>query len=378
MTPGARIAAAAQCLDQILAGQAAERVLTNWARASRYAGSKDRAAVRDHVYEALRCRNSYAALGGAQTGRALMIGALRAAGTPPEQLFTGEGHAPAPLTPHEAAHRGERVPDLPDWIMGKLADQHGPDRAAQIDALYRQRAPIGLRVARGMSSQDAARALALSGIETRATAVPGALIALEGARKLHQHPLYLSGQVELQDLGAQEMCLAIAPAFGARVLDYCAGGGGKILALADQTKISAFAHDSDGARMADLPARADRAGVHIQVIPPGQVSGQFDLVLVDAPCSGSGTWRRAPDVKWRFGPDDLTALIQVQAQILRDAAKHVAPGGRLVYGTCSVFSEENQEQVAQFCAQSGFDGPHHLRLPDEDADGFFWAILTRD
>lgn len=380
MTPGARVAAAIECLDQILDGQAAERALTNWARSSRFAGSKDRAAVRDHVFGALRGRNSHAALGGAMNGRGLMIGALRGADQDPSELFNGAGHAPAPLTDEELSVECETLPsDLPDPMRVLLAQDMDDAEIADLDALYRGRAPICLRVRQGAMTTEAAQdALSDAGIESNLVEdVPTALIVTQGERQIRNHPLYLSGALELQDSGAQSLCLDLPVNDGDRVLDYCAGGGGKILALADRARIKGFAHDIDRRRMADLPARADRAGQRVTLVDPGAAKGSFDLILADVPCSGSGTWRRAPDAKWRFTQDSLDEVTKVQAQILRDLVPFVRPGGILAYATCSIFSVENQHQIDAFMSNvAGFEVVKSTqRMPDQYGDGFYLSVL---
>lgn len=382
MTPGARVAAAIECLDQILAGQAAERALTNWARSSRFAGSKDRAAVRDHVFGALRGRNSHAALGGAMSGRGLMIGALRAAEHDLDALFNGVGHAPAALDAAERAVCPETIPsDLPQAMRDALPSGMSDADIAALDDLYRKRAPICVRVRQGaMGTEQAQDALMQAGIETHVVAdVPTALIVTKGERQIRNHPLYLAGALELQDTGAQALCLELPVSDGDRVLDYCAGGGGKILALADRAQIIGFAHDIDRKRMTDLPARAERAGQRIRLVDPGAVKGSFDLVLADVPCTGSGTWRRAPDAKWRFARETLDSVAQTQTHILDDVADHVRPGGVLAYATCSVFPMENQEQIAGFTQKHPSFEPIHtsLRWPDDHGDGFFVSVLRR-
>lgn len=382
MTPGARIAAAIEVLDQILAGDPAEAALLRWSRASRFAGSGDRAAVRDLVFGALRQRNSLAALGGALTGRGLMIGLARAEGRDPQALFTGAGHAPPPLTEAEAAHsappQGPLV-DLPDWLHPAWRAALG-DRADAVALAMGQRAPVWLRANLARGGRDAAAAaLAEDGI----SALPGdgasSLRVTEGERRIASSRAYQSGLVELQDLSPQLACEGLPLAPKARVLDYCAGGGGKVLALAArQPDALFFAHDAAPQRLKDLPARAERAGARVSILP--RVTGVFDLVVADVPCSGSGTWRRSPDARWRFAPQDLARLRATQAQILRDVAGMVAPGGHLAYMTCSLLDEENESQINDFA-------PHHpqfrllrqqLWTPIEAGDGFFLAVLRRE
>ena len=386
MTPAARIAAAIGILDKVLAGEPAEKALTNWARASRFAGSGDRAALRDHVFDALRNRASFAHLGGALTGRGLMIGALRAAGVDPATLFTGEGHAPAPLSEAEQAPpppMPELVAlDCPDWLAPQLRASLGDDFAPVMQAL-KVRAPVFLRVNLARADREtAARRLAQDGIDTRPH--PLAETALEvtrNPRRVRNSTAYQQGLVELQDVAAQAICAEIPMASGARVLDYCAGGGGKALALAARGA-RVLAHDAQPARLRDLPVRAARAGVEIPLLdrPGVRRAAPFDLVVADVPCSGSGAWRRSPEGKWRLTPDALDELCDIQSGILDEIADLVAPGGALVYITCSLLARENQDQVARFLAR--FPGwrlaRQRLLTPRDGGDGFFQARLMRE
>lgn len=384
MTPGARVAAAIICLDQILTGQAAEQVLTAWGRQNRFAGSKDRAAIRDHVYSALRRKRSAAHLGGAMTGRGLMIGHLLLDGIDPAGLFTGEGHAPAALIAGEGegdlsqAHHAIRA-DLPDWIFDLLQAERAEGICA-IGKALRQRAPVFLRVNTGKTDLAKAQAsLAADGIETRLhDNVKTALEVTQNAQKISQSSAYAEGLVELQDAASQAAIARLPLTKGARVLDYCAGGGGKALGIAAHTQAAVFAHDVDARRMGDIPARAKRAGADIRVTPKLDKAGLFDLVFVDAPCSGSGTWRRTPDAKWKLTPDGLTRLRDLQDEIIRKAETFVAPGGVLAYATCSIFADENQNHLPALVAR-GWKVDDELRLdPSPLGDGFYLALLTRN
>ncbi len=383
MTPRARVAAAIEVLDRIGAGDAAERALTNWARSSRYAGSGDRAAIRDLVFDALRCRRSFAALGGGEDGRALMIGACRARDEDPDLIFTGARFAPCPLTEAERAVRPEPVSDavrldVPDWVLELVRRDHGDAADAILEAL-RCRAPVFLRA--NLLRTDvagAAAALAEEGIEARPH--PLAETALEvtrNARKVRSSAAWTGGLVELQDAASQASVALVADRLsGARVLDFCAGGGGKALAMA-ALGASVTAHDADRGRMADLPARAARAGARIAL--EDDPEGPFDLVFVDAPCSGSGAWRRQAEAKWRLTPEGLARLTELQGEILDRAARYVRRGGTLVYATCSIFRAENHAQVERFLsATSGWRHRQHRQfLPTEGGDGFFAAVLER-
>ena len=386
MTPAARVAAAIDILDTISAGAPAEQALTRWARGARYAGSGDRAAVRDNVYDALRRWRSLARLGGADTGRGRMLGALRAAGADPATLFGAPGHAPAPLTETEAAHLAHppamteaEALDCPDWLEPALRHSLGADFAPVMRALQ-SRAPVFLRanLARGTRTAAAA-ALAEEGIDTAPSPIADtALEVTAGARRLRQSRAFAAGLVELQDAASQAVVAELAPAPGLRVLDLCAGGGGKALALAAHAGVEVWAHDAHPARMADLRPRADRAGVQIRQTNRPEDAAPFDLVLADVPCSGSGSWRRDPEGKWRLTPERLAELRATQAQILDRAAALTTPGGRLAHVTCSLLAAENDDQAAAFLArhQDWRLSRQERWTPLQGCDGFHLAILT--
>ncbi len=387
MTPGARIQAAIEILDVIAEGMPVEKALIGWARRARYAGSGDRAAVRDNVFQALRCWRSYACLGGGETGRGRMIGALRAEGVDPGTLFTGAGHAPAPLSVAEreegCAPAGADAYDLPDWLLERFRASLGPKAEAMAVAL-RARAPVMLRVNRRKATiADALAALRRDGINCAPHPIAEmGLIVTEGSRKLACSAAYLGGLVELQDGSSQAAMEGVDVSQADRILDYCAGGGGKSLALAARSAARILAHDVDAARMADLPQRAARAGVEIASVETSALAsnGLFDIVLCDVPCSGSGTWRRTPDAKWRLTPQRLAELTRLQAQIAEDASRLVAPGGQLIYATCSLLVEENEAQVEAFLsARPGWVRRKAHRFDVTDGgDGFFVAHLGRD
>lgn len=384
MTPGARVAAAIEVLDAMAGGLAAEQALSRWARGSRYAGSKDRAAVRDHVFDVLRHRRSDAARGGGDTGRALMIGRLRALGADLATVFDGSGYGPDPLGDAERAapdmpnDPGIRW-DMPDWVLRHLKDSLGADAERTALALA-ERAPVTLRFNVARTTAEAAMsALAEEGIiaENNPRAAT-ALTVTEGARRLRNGPSYQTGLVEVQDASSQAV-VADLPAQG-RALDFCAGGGGKALALAAMGW-DVTAHDIDPARMQDLPVRAERGGHQIAVCPPEDLgqAGRFDLVFCDAPCSGSGTWRRTPEAKWALTPARLAELTQMQADVLKAAVLHVVPGGTLVYATCSVFAAENDAQIARFLEEHSdwtLTDARHWPV-DQAGDGFYCARLTQ-
>ncbi|WRH61188.1 MAG: RsmB/NOP family class I SAM-dependent RNA methyltransferase [Fuscovulum sp.] len=380
MTPGARLAAAIAVLDKVQAGQPAEVALTNWGRANRYAGSGDRAAVRDVVFDVLRQKLSCAARGGADTGRGLVLGWARKAGQ--EALFDGQGHAPAPATADEVGQEpeGNAALDCPDWLEAPLRSGLGADFPAVMGAMQ-ARAPVFLRVNLGRTTREAAaEALAADGVE--AVAHPLAASALEvrsGARRVQATAAYLTGLVELQDAASQAVVEMLPLHYGMAVLDLCAGGGGKTLAMAARARLRLFAHDSDRRRMADLPARAARAGVAVKIVDQPEKTGPYDLILTDVPCSGSGSWRRDPEGKWALTPARLEALLVVQAGIMDRAAAMLGPGGVLGYATCSMIEAENGAQVAALMArQPGLQLVSERRFtPLEGGDGFYCAVLRK-
>ena len=382
MTPGARVQVAIGILDQIAAGMAAEQALTRWARGARFAGSKDRAAIRDHVFDVLRMWRSTAAAGGAETGRGRMLGLLRLTGQDPAAFFTGTGYAPTALTPDEAAAAAP-VPDaaardLPEWLWARFSAALGPDAAPVAEAL-RHRAPVTLRVNLLKTDRDgAARALAEAGIATRPNPrADTALTVTEHPRRVAQSRAFQEGLVELQDAASQAAIADLPLRPGLRVLDYCAGGGGKALAMAARLGGPVSAHDAAPERMRDIPARAARAGADIRIETAPR--GPYDLILCDVPCSGSGTWRRAPEAKWRLTEAGLADLCATQRTILDAAVGLLAPNGTLVYATCSVLDEENADQISWFLEKNQGFGMADMKsaLPDPHGDGFFHAVLTR-
>jgi 16S rRNA (cytosine967-C5)-methyltransferase len=310
-----------------------------------------------------------------------MLGSLRLQGIDADTVFTGEGHAPAPLTEVErvsAVPDATAVRDLPDWLWERFEASLGANAEAAVEAL-RVRAPIMLRVNARRATRAAAQArLASEGIVAQPVKIARhALQVIDGERKIATSQCFAEGWVELQDGSSQAAMEALELPDGARVLDYCAGGGGKVLALAARVTGAFFAHDAAPQRMRDLPVRAARAGVDVGLLT--QPEGEFDLVLCDAPCSGSGTWRRTPEAKWALTPERLEELTRLQLRILSEAAPLVAPAGRLVYATCSVLKEENQDVIARFASENPewtVRDMQHWPI-SETGDGFFLSQLSR-
>jgi 16S rRNA (cytosine967-C5)-methyltransferase len=390
MTPGARYQAAIDLLGAILRGEPAERELTRWARASRFAGSKDRAQVRDLVFDALRRRRSLAARAGAETARGLIL-ALADEAEDLDEGFRDGSYAPDAPSPDELAalRRAAGTPphpvayDYPDFLEAEIARSLGAGRDRVLGAL-RQRAPVDLRVNPLRGTVAGAKVmLAQEGIGVEEHPLsPHALRVVENPRAVGTSRAYTSGLIELQDVSSQAVALFTAAEPGMRVLDYCAGGGGKTLALAAMLRGRGLlvAHDVNPARMKDLPDRARRAGAEVHFAATADLwagGTKFDLVLADAPCTGSGAWRRNPDAKWRLVPETLARLTATQAEVLDRAASLVVPGGKLVYATCSFLAAENRDQTAAFLARRGdaVSGQEADWLPPEDGDGFFAAAF---
>lgn len=430
MTPGARLQAAMEIVDRFIEDGAAlaDPLLRDWARGARYAGSKDRAAVADIVFASLRRLGSATLGDAAPRGRGAVLGALRLEGSAVEALAAladGGPHRPDPLNDEEKA-RLERLPeaaaaaplaDFPEWLRPALADSVA-DPVAEIAALAR-RAAFDLRVNTLKTDlAGAARALAEDGLETEPgplapTALRVAGLGGAGRPKLSGLGAYAQGLVEPQDAASQAAALLAAALFPEKAglaLDACAGGGGKTLALAAALPGSArlCAFDIAAKRMAGLPERLSRAGARAEVLDRAglaTIAGQADLVLVDAPCSGSGAWARQPDAKWRLTPGRLQALRDMQAEALDLGAAAVGPGGALVYVTCSLLAAENVESVLAFltrrsefepaplgpawaaaglraafeCDPKGALGPATVQFSPakHGADGFFVAALRR-
>jgi 16S rRNA (cytosine967-C5)-methyltransferase len=375
MIPAARISAAIEILADVEARRRpAAEAMKDWGLGHRFAGSGDRAGIAGLVYDALRRKSSSSWMMGEDTPRAHVLGALRRLrGQGVEEiagLFTGEGHAPPPLAPGErerlTAADLEGAPahvlgDYPEWLAPAFAESFGEDAAAAGRALA-ERAPVDLRVNTLKGTREKALA-ALAHVEPVAT--PFSPVGLRVAVRpdgrgvaLAAEPSYVKGLVEVQDEGSQLSALLSGAAPGIQALDLCAGAGGKTLALAGKmgNQGQIYATDTDGRRLAPIFARLERSGArNAQVRAPrgardilADLAGRCDLVFVDAPCSGSGAWRRSPDAKWRMRPGALEQRVKDQIETLESATRFVKPGGRIVYVTCSVLKCENEDRIRAF------------------------------
>jgi 16S rRNA (cytosine967-C5)-methyltransferase len=430
MTPSARLSAAIEVLADIEARRRpAADALKDWGLGHRFAGSGDRAGIASLVYDALRRRASASWLMDSDTPRAQLIGALRLARGWSDEAFashlTGERFAPEPLTEAETTALATRsladapppvAGDYPEWLDAAFADAFGENRVAELQALA-SRAPVDMRVnTLKVGRPKALAALApLGAVEAPRSPMGLRILIGEEARApaVQAEPAFQKGWIEVQDEGSQLATLLAAADPGMQVVDLCAGAGGKTLALAAlmDNRGQIFATDTDKRRLAPIFDRLTRAGArNVQVRAPknrdddplADLTGRADLVLVDAPCTGTGTWRRNPDAKWRVRPGSLDERIAEQAAVLDRAAKLVKPGGRIAYVTCSLLPAENDAAIAGFLDRtSGFatippaEVAGHAGLDDlagftsrgglglqltplrNGTDGFFVALLRR-
>ncbi len=424
MRNGARQQAAIEILTSLeTQRQPAADAVKAWMLTHRFAGSKDRAEIGDLVFGALRWKQSSAWRMGEDTPRAWVWGALRwgfgqSTGWI-DQSLADDPHAPAPMTDIErAALNADNIAgapahvrgDFPEWLAESFARAFG-ENAAEEGAALAVPAPLDLRANTLKADRD--KLITALGESPKLKEPPqGALYAPDGVRipwsqgrtfPWATEQSFVKGWFEVQDEGSQLAARAAGVEPGMQIADICAGAGGKTLALAAlmQNKGQIFAHDVDGRRLAPLKERLDRAGVrNVQIRAPmrtrdvlADLHGRMDVVFVDAPCTGSGTWRRSPDSKWRLRPNALAKRLEEQRQALKLAAPLVKTGGRLVYVTCSVLPEENEDAVAAFLETHADFAPVGLAIegapvyarsiglqmtPSKTGcDGFYVAVLKR-
>jgi 16S rRNA (cytosine967-C5)-methyltransferase len=379
VTPGARLAAAIEILDRIEADKVpADQALKAWGKHHRFAGSGDRRAIAERVYQALRGRAASAWRLG-EDGRALTIGSLVSDGVPAEEiaaLFSGEAHSPPPLTQAEQAGMARELTDAPDWARAGVPPlvaeifkaQFGDDWLAEAQAVLAVRAPVDLRV-NGLAGgvEGAVNLLALEEIkpEPAPFSAWGLRLPPALAADVQKTRPYKSGWIEVQDEGSQIAAALAGARPGWTVVDYCAGAGGKTLALAAQMQRNSpaqpggrlIACDIDTRRFTNITERLQRARATAELRTIGQdgqgtedLAAAADLVFVDAPCTGSGTWRRHPEGAWRLRLETVERLAVLQLRILSRASRLVKPGGRLVYVTCSMIEAENTGVTDAFAA----------------------------
>src|SRR3954471_21132065 len=391
MTPAARLSAAIELIDTIDTQRVpAAQALKEWGAVHRYAGSGDRAAISGLVWDVLRRRSSSSGLMEDDTPRARVLGMLKLErGMDADAiaaLCDGGRFAPEPLSDAERAALTSRslegapahvAGDYPEWLDGYLADVFGDDRIAEATAMA-SRAPLDLRVNTLKAKREkVAASLKHLGAKPTPWSPIGLRIELGADARnpgIHSEEDFVKGAVEVQDEGSQLAALFSAAKPGEQVIDLCAGAGGKTLALAAMMggKGRLIAADRDKRQLAPIHERLSRAGVHNCDVrapkgdaePLADIKATADLVLIDAPCSGTGTWRRNPDAKWRIRPGALEVRLKDQVDVLDRAAAMVKPGGRIAYVTCSVLPAENNEQVRAFI---GRHPEFSIQSPNETA-----------
>ncbi len=382
MTPAARVEAAIVLLDEVIdaaagGGAAADTLIQRYFKTRRYAGSKDRRAVRDLVYRVIRALGERP-----ESGRAAMVGYARA--EDPELLshFGTDPHGPAALAQDDPT----AAPGLaPEWLTAKFAAEYAD--AESLLAALAERAPLDLRVNRLKTTRDAVLPLIPGAVPTT-RAQDG--LRLVDALNVEDLPAYNDGRVEVQDEGSQLIAAACRAQPGMTVVDLCAGAGGKTLALAAdmENRGRLIACDTDRSRLSRLGPRAARAGaanIETRLLDPGREAetlgdllGAADVVLIDAPCSGTGTWRRNPEARWRLTPQRLARLTALQAHLADLGARLLKPGGRLVYAVCSLLPEEGRLQAEALSTGHpdlalDVGGAQILRPDRDETDGFFIA-----
>ena len=385
MTPGAHIAAAIEVLDQILAGKNAEVSLIKWGRSNRFAGSGDRYAIRDIVYDALRQKNSLTKRSKNISGRSWIIALLKKREVNLDEYFGVTRYSPPRVKKWELEllpiENESDLYDIPDWLWPKWKASLGI-KAIEVANTLKERANIFLRVniIKG-TRQDAIQALEKDGIISKFhPTVSTALIVNKGTRKIKNSEAYNIGLVELQDASSQASVLKLNIDQNGPILDFCAGGGGKSLALSAYLNKPIFAYDANFERMKDLPNRARRSGANIRVIKSNDLKkSHYGLVFCDVPCSGSGSWRRDPEGKWSLTLQDYERLLSLQQKILATASQLVKTNGNLVYATCSILKDENKAQIQKFLENENdwVFQKEKFSIPSELGDGFYFSILKR-
>ena len=420
-----RVAAAIEILTEVISrNRPASEALRDWGKAHRFAGSGDRHVIGTLVFDALRNKSTAEARAGSDTPRGLVLGtlatiwAMRIAEI--EALCT-EQFGPGALTATEesalqspAAEQPDHVAgNFPAWLAPQLTAAFGDDTVAEMQALC-HRAPIDLRVNTLKAPRETVfAALAKFGAVTTPLSPMGLRIAAPGIDtrniNVEAEPAHGMGQFEVQDEASQLAAVLASPKAGETVLDLCAGAGGKSLALAAlmQNKGKLVAHDRDKHRLRPIFERITRSGAScIEVLPADEsaklTGTKYDLVVVDAPCTGSGTWRRKPDAKWRLSEKQLQVRLNEQVKVLDQAAPLVKKGGRLAYFTCSILPVENQDQVAAFlkrhpefriipyvdlwkqalgttppASANGRSDVLQLTPHKHNTDGFFMSVMTK-
>ena len=401
MTPGARVSAVIEILDNYLVKKSDTRLVNNWFRNNRFAGSKDKQVIRDLVYKCLRYKLSFywpfKQAGLLLSGRTIVLGMLKISNHCFKEIFDGKQYSPKDLTDSEKIVLSnfdkslDSAPafvkfNFPEFLENSLKESFGHSFEKNLSALS-NRADLFIR----LNCIKANIGVVVNSLKDDGIVVEripnckNSLKVIGNKSKFNRSMAYLSGQVEIQDIHSQLAVEFIDPKKNTKVLDFCAGAGGKTLAIGSITRGNAeyFVYDKSKTKLPNLKARCQRAGVKIKILnlkKTSQKNDKFDLVVADVPCSGTGVWRRNPGNKWLMTQEKLGAIIADQKKILNNAAKFVKNGGRLAYITCSVLRNENQDQVNWFLSsEKAFSFQADRVLPPIDGgDGFYVSILIKD
>ncbi|PLW77351.1 RsmB/NOP family class I SAM-dependent RNA methyltransferase [Cohaesibacter celericrescens] len=428
MKLGGRLQAAIEVLQEVEGRKRpVAEALKDWGRTHRFAGSGDRSAIGNIVYDAMRSRASIAWRMGEDTPRALAIGTLAFDwNNSPEQLaaaIADDAHAPEALNDAEvAAIEAKSLKDapfwvkgdIPEWVEGAFLEAFEEDAHMEAKAFSR-RPPVDIRVNTLKSTVEKVQK-ELSRFDPKPTKLSKTCLRFPAGKgdsrqpNIQGDPAFRKGFYEVQDEGSQIVSSLIYPRAGEQVLDFCAGAGGKTLAMAAQmeNKGQIYAYDMNASRLAPIVDRITRAGVrNAQTRTPNDgalddLMGRMDRVVVDAPCTGTGTWRRRPETKWKLTEEQLEKRVEEQQLALAQARQFVRPGGYLIYITCSVLAAENEDQIYHFIANNpdfelvsagevwqdlyGLEAPQPwssdmmsvtLTPASTQTDGFFFSVLER-
>ena len=400
MTPGARVSATISILDNYLVGTPENKALLNWFRGNRFAGSKDRRAIREIFFRCLRFKRSslfpFENAGYRQSGRHLVMGMLTLSGEKLSDIFQEEKYSPEVLSENEKVviQSFEKVVsqapfsvklNFPEFLEQTLKDSFDANLLGNLKCLN-TRASLFLRVncIKG-TRENVISSLQKEGIVAEVVSNSNfGLKVLKNARDFDKAQSYLTGKVEIQDISSQTAVDFINPIKGSKILDFCAGGGGKTLAMASLTLANSefFVHDISSSRMTNLVKRCKRAGFGVQILTVDLLENsnyEFDLVVADVPCSGTGAWRRNPGSKWWLTRNKLDELLVKQRNILLTASKYVKIGGAFAYMTCSVLKKENKDQIDWFLSvNKSFCLEKDIQIsPLQGGDGFYASLLRK-
>ncbi len=401
MTPGARFEAAISILDKFLEGEPINKVLLNWFRNNRFAGSKDRFSIRETVFNCLRFRRSslwpFNYYGSTVCGRSWVLGLLILTDRRAVKFFNGDRFSPACISCEEKSVISsfnkvlEKAPisvqlDHPEFLEHLFRESLGQNYVSILKCLN-SRAKLFLRVNLIRSTvPEAIKLLKSEKVEVRKCSYASSgLLVLSPINNIEKLDTYKSGKIEIQDISSQAVVDFIDPRGQIEILDYCAGSGGKTLAMASLVKFESkfFVHDKAPSRIKPFYERAKRAGIFAKTIRTSELNKGykfFDLVVSDVPCSGTGAWRRNPEGKWWLSEVKLESLIIEQRDILKRSSRLVRYGGQFAYVTCSVLTSENRSQVDWFLSRNeSFRLVRDIFIsPMDGGDGFYAAILEKN